>query len=177
MDRVDGWIERLRESAWFSLAGKGVLGVGALLVLGLVGSGALDRWVVAPPAMAASSARQRAAPEAASARAITSSTAAPSAPSPKASASASAPLVGGPSAMTSDGKVILNLATEVELVKLPGVGPKKAQAILALREKLGRFKRLEDLVRVRGIKRKFLDRLRPLVVIDPEPAAAGAPGK
>jgi competence protein ComEA len=64
-------------------------------------------------------------------------------------------------------KVILNLATEEDLRRLSGIGPAKAKAILALRAKLGRFKRVEDLLRVKGIGRKRLARLRPLVVLDP----------
>jgi competence protein ComEA len=74
-------------------------------------------------------------------------------------------------------KVVLNTATAAELCTLPGIGPKRAEQILALREKLGgRFRRLEDLRRVRGIGRKKLEQLRPLVVLDPpEPAPAPAP--
>ena len=65
--------------------------------------------------------------------------------------------------------MVLNTANEAELMKLPGVGKKKAQAILALREKLGgRFKRIEDLTRVRGLKRKALAKIRPLVILDAE---------
>jgi competence protein ComEA len=73
--------------------------------------------------------------------------------------------------------VVLNTATEADLTKLPGVGPKKARAILSLREKLGgRFKRIEDLMRVRGLKRKALEKIRPLVVLDAEDEAKkGAP--
>jgi competence protein ComEA len=75
-----------------------------------------------------------------------------------------------PTAITSDGKVVLNLAGEPELRKLPGIGAKKAAAILALRAKLGgRFKRAEDLLRVKGIGRKRLARLRPLLVVDAPP--------
>jgi competence protein ComEA len=79
---------------------------------------------------------------------------------------------GGPtsSGITADGKVILNLATEDDLRRLSGIGPAKAKAILALRAKLGRFKRVEDLLRVKGIGRKRLARLRPLVVLDPQPS-------
>jgi competence protein ComEA len=82
-------------------------------------------------------------------------------------------------------KVVLNTATAAELCTLPGVGPKRAEQILALREKLGgRFRRIEDLRRVRGIGRKALERLKPLVVLDPSeplpetnvPAAEGSPG-
>lgn len=82
-------------------------------------------------------------------------------------------------------KVVLNTATVAELCTLPGVGPKRAEQILALRDKLGgRFRRIEDLRRVRGIGRKALERLKPLVVLDPpepppeakEPPAEGSPG-
>jgi competence protein ComEA len=93
---------------------------------------------------------------------------------PAGSVSAAAPPAASPagagssSAHTPDGRVILNLAVESDLVGLPGVGPKKAKAIIELRTKLGgRFKRLEELTRIRGIKRKFLDRLRPRVLLDP----------
>ncbi len=82
---------------------------------------------------------------------------------PDASPDASAP----GAALTPDGKVILNLAREDDLRRLPGIGPSRAQAILALRERLGRFKRPEDLLRVRGIGRRSLARLRPLIVVDP----------
>lgn len=73
----------------------------------------------------------------------------------------------GSTAITADGKVILNLATEVELRRLPGIGHARAQAILALRDKLGRFRRIEELLRVKGIGRKRLAALRPKIVLDP----------
>ncbi len=63
--------------------------------------------------------------------------------------------------------MILNLATEDDLRKLPGIGPKKAVAIVELRKKLGKFKRAEDLLRVKGIGRKKLAKLRPRLLIDP----------
>lgn len=70
-------------------------------------------------------------------------------------------------AITADGKVILNLATELELRKLPGIGHARAQAILTLRDKLGRFRRVEELLRVKGIGKKRLTALRARVVLDP----------
>ena len=148
-----------RESAWISLLPKVGLGVLSLLGLGLLGSGALDRFMPTGSAVAPA----QAAPAQREARATASATASASASaSPSASAPAFAPAV-------VDGKVVLNRATEADLVKLPGIGKKKAQAILALREKLGgRFKRVEDLMRVRGLKRKALERLRPHVVLDAE---------
>jgi competence protein ComEA len=62
--------------------------------------------------------------------------------------------------------VVLNSASLEDLRRLPGVGPKRAEAILNLRTRLGGFRRIEDLLRVRGIGRATLKRLRPLVKVD-----------
>lgn len=70
-------------------------------------------------------------------------------------------------AVTAEGKVRINVANEQELRRLPGIGATRAKAILALRERLGRFRRAEDLLRVKGIGRRSLARLRPLLIIDP----------
>lgn len=66
-----------------------------------------------------------------------------------------------------DGRVILNTATAEELTRLKGVGLKRAKAIIDLRERLGGFKRISSLLRVRGIGVRTLKRLRPFVVLDP----------
>lgn len=47
--------------------------------------------------------------------------------------------------------VHLNAATVEELTKLKGIGPEKAQAIVAYRERYGHFKAVEDLLKVKGI--------------------------
>jgi competence protein ComEA len=57
-----------------------------------------------------------------------------------------------------------------ELQELPGVGPVTAQRIIDLREKSGRFHRVEDLLAVRGISQKKLDALRPYVTVTSPPA-------
>jgi len=59
----------------------------------------------------------------------------------------------------------LNLANVKELQELPGVGPITAQRIIDLREKSGRFRRVEDLLAVRGISQKKLDAMRPYVTV------------
>lgn len=72
----------------------------------------------------------------------------------------------GPEAMpTAEGLVNLNTATASELETLPYVGPKRAQAILALRTKIGRFKSVDDLLKVKGIGRGTLKRMRPRLTI------------
>src|ERR1700676_1543184 len=59
----------------------------------------------------------------------------------------------------------LNLANAKELQELPGVGPVTAQRIIDMRQKSGRFHRVEDLLAVRGISQKKLDAMRPYVTI------------
>jgi competence protein ComEA len=63
------------------------------------------------------------------------------------------------------GVVNINTATENELVLLPNIGPSRAKAILELRNRLGRFRRAEDLIRVRGIGRKTFRKLNPMLVL------------
>jgi competence protein ComEA len=67
---------------------------------------------------------------------------------------------------SAEDPVHLNAATEADLRRLPGIGPKRAEAILALRVRLGRFHALEDLLKVKGLGRATLKRLRPLLRVD-----------
>ncbi len=75
------------------------------------------------------------------------------------------PAVAGP-VRTPQGKLILNRASPEALMKLPGIGHKRAKAIVALRNRLGRFRRLADLLRIKGIGFRSLRKLKPLVVLD-----------
>ena len=59
----------------------------------------------------------------------------------------------------------LNRASREELEGLPGIGPVMAGRILTLREKVGRFRGLEELRSVRGIGSATIERLRPFVII------------
>jgi competence ComEA-like helix-hairpin-helix protein len=65
----------------------------------------------------------------------------------------------------------LNAATIKELEELPGVGRVTAQRIIEARQKSGRFRRVEDLLAIRGISTKRLDALRPYVTVSPPPPA------
>lgn len=60
-------------------------------------------------------------------------------------------------------KVNINTATAAELMELPGVGAKKAEAILDYRNQHGPFKRVNDLDRVKGIGPKMLAKMKPYV--------------
>lgn len=80
---------------------------------------------------------------------------------------------------TAENPVILNTATIDELRRLPRIGEKRAAAIMALRTRLGgRFRAVEDLLRVKGIGRATFRRLRPLVRLDAprQPSDLPAPG-
>jgi competence ComEA-like helix-hairpin-helix protein len=66
----------------------------------------------------------------------------------------------------------LNSATSVELQRLPGIGPVKADRILELREKLGGFDSIEQLDQVNGIGMKTVERLRPFVTIEDRESSA-----
>jgi competence protein ComEA len=71
--------------------------------------------------------------------------------------------------------VNLNTAGAAELEQLPGIGPSRAQAILALRTQIKRFDKVEDLMRVKGIGRATFRKLRPMLTLDgsrPGPTAA-----
>ncbi|MEB2345295.1 MAG: helix-hairpin-helix domain-containing protein [Deltaproteobacteria bacterium] len=59
------------------------------------------------------------------------------------------------------GVVDLNSATLDQLVALPGVGEKTAQAILDARKERGGFESVEELLDVRGIGAANLEKLRP----------------
>ncbi len=72
----------------------------------------------------------------------------------------------GASARLSDGRIVLNEASVAELDSLPGIGAARAQAIVALRDKLKGFKKLSDLLRIRGIGHKSFLKLKEQLVLD-----------
>lgn len=69
------------------------------------------------------------------------------------------PVDQGPPTEEQDRRININEANVDELVRLPGIGPSRAEAIIAEREKR-RFRRIEDILRVPGIGRKTFGRIR-----------------
>jgi DNA uptake protein ComE-like DNA-binding protein len=65
-----------------------------------------------------------------------------------------------------DAPVDVNRASEGELAGLPGIGPALAARIVAARP----FGEVDELRRVRGLRRATLERLRPLVTTGPATA-------
>jgi len=67
--------------------------------------------------------------------------------------------------------VNLNTATASQIATLPGIGEKAAQLIVEYREKNGGFKKVEELMNVKGIGEKSFLKLKPLVTVgDARPA-------
>ena len=64
----------------------------------------------------------------------------------------------------------INTATAEQFEALPGVGAKTAARIVEYRQKNGAFKKVEDLMNVRGIGEKNFLRLKPLLTIGAPPA-------
>lgn len=65
-------------------------------------------------------------------------------------------------------QVDVNRASEAELQVVPGIGPAMAKRIVEWRTKNGRFERLDDLLNVRGIGVKTLEKLRPYLTVGDE---------
>ena len=63
--------------------------------------------------------------------------------------------------------VNINTATREELIMIPGIGEKTAQGILELRRSSpGGIRKMEDLVAIKGIKGKRLEKLRRYLYIE-----------
>ena len=154
-------VARLRASPWTSIVARIVSVTAALAVLAWIGRAATAN-ANAPPVLTADAAAP-----------ILSTPPSPPPPPP-------APAPPLPSSArgraTPDDPVYLNQADETELRRLPGVGTKRAEAIVALRARVGRFHRVEDLMRVKGIGRTAIKKWRPLVRLEsPPPPDAGSP--
>jgi competence protein ComEA len=77
-----------------------------------------------------------------------------------------APRRAAPAAKTSSsGPVNLNTATVAQLESLPGIGKSTAERILEYRQKSGGFKKIEDLMNIRGIGEKNFLKLKPLITV------------
>jgi len=59
----------------------------------------------------------------------------------------------------------INTASAEELANIPGIGQALASRIVELRDKEGPFRRVEDLLKVKGIGEKSFEKLRPYVKV------------
>jgi comEA protein len=72
-----------------------------------------------------------------------------------------------PPAPTRAELINLNTSTAAQLALLPGIGPKTAELIIQYRQKAGGFKKIEEIMNVRGVGEKSFLRIRNLISVTP----------
>ena len=63
-------------------------------------------------------------------------------------------------------KININSASSKELSTIPGIGKKKAEAIIAYRAQNGSFSSIDDLKKVKGVGKKILERIKTHVTTE-----------
>jgi competence protein ComEA len=77
-------------------------------------------------------------------------------------------VIGAPEALAAaqdGGKVNINTANVDELTDLPGIGPAYARRIVDYREEHGPFRKIEDLLNVRGIGDRTFEKIRDRITV------------
>jgi competence protein ComEA len=69
------------------------------------------------------------------------------------------------SAPTPESPLNINTASQAQFEALPGLGAKVAERIIEYRQKNGNFKKIEDLMNVKGIDEKSFLKLKPLLIV------------
>ncbi len=69
-------------------------------------------------------------------------------------------------AYVSDAKVNINEADIYELQRISGIGEVTAEKIIDYRIKNGKFRVIEDIMKVDGIGRKTFDEIKPYITIE-----------
>ncbi len=62
-------------------------------------------------------------------------------------------------------KININTADKNELTKIKGIGPSRADKIIALRNEVGRFEKKEDLLQIKGIGEKSLEKMSEQITL------------
>ncbi len=68
-------------------------------------------------------------------------------------------------APSPEGPVNINTATKEQLMTLDGIGEVKAEAILEYRRENGNFRSLDELLEVKGIGEKTLEKIRNSIIV------------
>ncbi len=67
--------------------------------------------------------------------------------------------------------VNINTANSEELQQVPGIGPATAEKILQMRKSYGAFKSVDDLLAIRGLGPKRLEKMRKYLTVGKPPQA------
>ena len=70
---------------------------------------------------------------------------------------------GSADVVEQNAKVSLNAGSAIDLQTLPGIGEVTAARIITFREQNGPFATVDDLIKVKGVGVKTLDKLRPML--------------
>ncbi len=84
---------------------------------------------------------------------------------------AATPALAAKRALGPGERIDLNRATVAELMRLPGLGERKAQAIVAHRQKAP-FRRPEEVVKVKGLGPAWFQKVKAHLVVASTPAAS-----
>ncbi len=87
---------------------------------------------------------------------------------------AAAPTLAAKKPLATGERIDVNRASVVELMRLPGVGRKKAEAIVAHRARAP-YRRLEDLLTVKGVSPTWLEKQRSHLALGQAAPAGTAP--
>ncbi|WHX47765.1 ComEA family DNA-binding protein [Paenibacillus woosongensis] len=102
-------------------------------------------------------------PDGAGQAGVLEQSAAPAVPLASDSSAAAVPLQPSAEPSPQDGLVSINTANSSQLQTIPGIGEKKAQAIIDYRNQHGSFNSLSDLKKVKGIGEKVFQKLKPYI--------------
>jgi competence protein ComEA len=65
----------------------------------------------------------------------------------------------------STGIVNLNTATAAQIASLPGIGPKTADLVVQYRQKNGPFKKIEEIMNIRGVGEKSFLKIKDRLTV------------
>ena len=75
-------------------------------------------------------------------------------------------VVGGHVIADEKAKININTASVKELVKLSKVGEVKAEAIVVYRDEHGKFTKIEDITKVKGIGGKIFEKIKDQITVE-----------
>ncbi|MEK6725817.1 MAG: helix-hairpin-helix domain-containing protein [Deltaproteobacteria bacterium] len=76
------------------------------------------------------------------------------------------PKLNGAQQLTLNKPININTASASDLEAIRGIGPRTAEKIVEYRQEHGRFKRVEDIMKVNGIKEKGLEKIKIYLTVE-----------